>query len=122
MTPSWTRDCFAASMRASARAVEISIGFSALVPWMAEISTPEMARAAPAWVSVMLPPPTRPMWKVMLRSGSMIRLDELFVSGFGVFGGGDGGRNQDAVAEGDAGIGGQGEIQLFLAMAENFLA
>src|SRR5260370_1310061 len=88
---------------------------------MAAISTPGMARAARAWVSVMLPPPMRPMWKVMLRSESMIRGHEVFVGGFGGFGGGDGRADQDAIAKGGAGIAGEGGIQLLFAMAEAFL-
>src|SRR5712664_2845434 len=107
--------------------------FSALVPWMAEISTPGMERAARAWVSVMLPPPIRPMWVVMksfqlsvfsfqqekknswncrffqlirCRTGeSVISGDKVFVSGFSGFGRGDRRVDQDAVAESGAGIG-----------------
>jgi len=37
----------------------------------------------------------------------MVGGDEVLVGGFGGFGGGDGRRDQDAVAEGDAGIGGE---------------
>src|SRR5712692_2753145 len=89
---------------------------------MAEISTPSMARAARACVSVMLPPPIRPMWKVMFRRESMIRRHEVFVGSFGGFGSGDRRRDQDAVAEGYAGIRGKREMQLFLTNAEDFLA
>src|SRR2546421_11295571 len=53
---------------------------------------------------------------------SVIGRHEIFVGSFGGFGGGDGRRDQDAVAEGSAGIGGQREIQLLLAIAENLLA
>src|SRR5260370_28460122 len=52
----------------------------------------------------------------------MVGGDEVLVGGFGGFGGGDRGRDQDATAEGGAGIGTQREIQFFLAIAENFLA
>ncbi len=52
----------------------------------------------------------------------MIGRHEILVGCFGGFGRGDCGRDQDAIAERDAGIGGKGEIQLFLAIAENFLA
>src|SRR5271155_585243 len=81
-----------------------------------------MARAARACVSVMLPPPMRPTGMVMWFGESMIRRDELFVRGFGGLGGGDVGTNQDAIPESDAGVGGQGKIQLFLPVAEDFLA
>src|SRR5260370_37704860 len=52
----------------------------------------------------------------------MVGGDEVLVGGFGGFGGGDRGRDQDAVAKGGAGIGSEREIQFFLAIAENFLA
>src|SRR5260370_5031053 len=70
----------------------------------------------------MLPPPMRPMWKVMLHSESMIRRHEVFVGGFGGFRGGNGRGDQDAVAEGSGGAGGQGEIQRLLAFAKDFLS
>ena len=43
--------------------------------------------------------------RVELRLKSVIDGDEVLVGGFGGFGSGDGGRDQNAVAEGDAGIG-----------------
>src|SRR6266850_411708 len=47
---------------------------------------------------------------------------EILVGGFGGFGGGDGRRDQDAVAECSLGTGGQRKIHLLFALAENFLA
>src|SRR5579859_2612154 len=81
-----------------------------------------MARAARACVSEMLPPPIRPMRIVMRPSVSAIGRDKLFVGRFGGFGGEDRRRDQDAVAEGRAGMRSQGKIQLFFAIAESFLA
>src|SRR4029077_9594945 len=81
-----------------------------------------MARAARACVAVMFPPPIRPMRMVMRPSVSMIGRDKVFVRGFSRFGSQDGRGDQDAVAESDAGAGSQGKIQLFFAIAENFLA
>src|ERR1700681_4546732 len=52
---------------------------------------------------------------------STIGGDEILVGRFGGFGRGDRRRDQDAIAERDAGIGRQGEIKLLLALAENFL-
>src|SRR5436190_18533235 len=52
----------------------------------------------------------------------MVGGDEVFVGGFGGFGSGDRGRDQNAVAEGGAGVGGEREIQFFFAITENFLA
>src|ERR1700732_1503542 len=46
---------------------------------------------------------------------------EILVGRFGGLGRGDRRRDQDAIAERDAGIGRQGEIQRLLALAENFL-
>ena len=53
---------------------------------------------------------------------SVIGGHEVFVGGFRSFGSGDRGRDQDAVAEGGPGARGEGKIQLFLAIAEDFLA
>src|ERR1700730_18184936 len=47
--------------------------------------------------------------------------DEILVGRFGGLGRGDRRRDQDAIAERDASIGRQGEIQRLLALAENFL-
>src|SRR2546426_7035890 len=58
----------------------------------------------------------------MRRGESVIGGDEILVGGFGGFGGGDGRRDEDAVAKGSRGTGGQREIQRLLAFTENFLA
>src|SRR6266849_2131869 len=58
----------------------------------------------------------------MRRRESVIGGDEILVGDFGGFGGGDGRRDEDAVAKGSAGTGGQREIQRLFAFAENFLA
>src|SRR5882724_765629 len=53
---------------------------------------------------------------------SVIGGDEVLVGRLGGIGGGDGRRDQDAVAKCGAGTGGQRKIQRLFAFAENFLA